>query len=483
MSDSNITTLDPQLVSSKAELSYAYACFERLFLYDKDGNLIKNTQVEDYSVSADGLTYTFILSDGFYWSDGETKITANDFAFGLKRAILQETKAPFAKLLSSISGFDEVHYNNASVDSKLGISSTENKLTINLKAKNDAFLHSLAHPVSAPCNEEFFISTKGKYGLDTKNIITNGAYYISKLNKDDSSLTLRKSRESKNLPTATLDYAKIIFNASADSVTDSAKEDTYNIYNSTEDVFKRYTEGKSNTYDSFDTTYGLYMSNDLISGKINIAEMLTLDIDKSTLLINLPDYCKDAKNLIPSDLICDGKSFEKTDVNLNYSSYNKEKALQIRGNNKETFEKLSKLNLYYPDTSVCKTYASLISQTWQKDLNAYINIQPYKESELSKILNPKEQTSVLAIIPIKSTDGTAGGVSAYFEKLNSPIFQNAGETASQISNAQQSLVNSCTLYPLFECANRYIYDDKIDFVSFISHSGIVDFRYIAKIKN
>ena len=61
MSDSNITTLDPQLVSSKAELSYAYACFERLFLYDKDGNLIKNTQVEDYSVSADGLAYTFIL--------------------------------------------------------------------------------------------------------------------------------------------------------------------------------------------------------------------------------------------------------------------------------------------------------------------------------------------------------------------------------------------------------------------------------------
>ena len=482
MSDSNITTLDPQLVSTKAELSYAYACFERLFLYDEDGNLIKNTQVEEHTVSADGLTYTFILSDGFYWSDTETKITANDFAFGLRRAILQETKAPFAKLLSSISGFDEVHYNKAPTD-KLGISSNENKLIINLKEKNDAFLYSLAHPVSSPCNEDFFISTKGKYGLDTKNIITNGAYYISKLNKDDSSLTLRKSRESKNLPLATLDYAKIIFNATADSVTDSAKEDTYNIYNSTEDVFKSYTEGKSSVYDNFDTTYGLYMSNDLVSNEINIPQMLTLDIDKSTLLINLPDYCKDAKNLIPSDLICDGKSFKETGVQLSYSSYNKEKALQNRGKNKKTFEKLSKLNLYYPDNSVCKTYALLISQTWQRDLNAYINIQPYKESELSKILTPKEQTPVLAIIPIKSTDGTASGISVYFEKLNSQIFKDAGETAQQISNDQQLLVNQHTLYPLFECANRYIYDKKIDFISFISHSGIVDFRYIKKIKN
>ena len=45
MSDSNITTLDPQLVSSKAELSYAYACFERLFLYfglmHPSGNLLR----------------------------------------------------------------------------------------------------------------------------------------------------------------------------------------------------------------------------------------------------------------------------------------------------------------------------------------------------------------------------------------------------------------------------------------------------------
>ena len=475
MTDTKISTFDPQLASTKAELSYAYNCFDCLFGYDKDGNLIKNPILNEYSVSDDGLTYTFTLYNDTFWNDTEILVTAADFEFGLKRAVAKETKASFAGLLSAVSGFDEV--NQGGDTSELGVSSSGKVLTIKLSKKDDGFLNALAHPISAPCNEEYFVGTKGKYGLDIEHILSNGPYFVKSVNENDSSITMH-SVDERDMP---LNYVKIIFNAAPEDITLAAKENTYNIYTSSDDIFLKYTEGKGNTYDLYDTTYCLYASENLETDDVDIAKMLFSDIDKSTLSINLTDYAKNTDSIIASDLNIGAELYKEIDKSIEISTYDKPKSLELRGNDKETFDYLSDLVLYYPNNSVAKTYASLVTQTWQKDLNAYINIQPYDISDLDAVLNPEDEDQpVLAIIPVTSSDFTAKGAINNLSNYNIGVTGVDYYNADGIASYQQTLIDNYTLYPLFETATRYITDGKISFMNFTSYGGVIDFRYLTK---
>ncbi len=462
MTDSDITTTDPQLVSTKAELSFAYACYDRLYTFDKNGKLTNGRQVSDVKVSSDEKTYTFTLSDGFYWSDGETPVTAEDYAFGIKRALQSLTEAPYAGLLSSIRS----------------VSADKNRLTINLSTADKVIKYALSHPVSAPCNSKFFNSTKGKYGLSKDTIITNGAFHIYSWDTDEGIMSLRRSSADKTAGNPSLSYARIYYGADNNELIASAKEDTYNIYSSDSDVFREYTVGKAGKIDSFETTYCLYASDNMNKSNIDIAAMLIYDIDRDSLSINLPDYCRSAESIVPSDLLSEETAYSKSHKALNLAGYNKENAVKLRGDDKKTFDYLSKITLYYPDFSAAKTYASLITQTWQRDLNAYINPVAYKESDLSSILNTDEDTPVLAIIPIKSNDSTADGAVKYLMDIG--LINQSVKTDADITAVQQSLVNSNRLYPLFEASYRFFTDEKITAVSLIPYSGVIDFRYITK---
>lgn len=57
--------------------------FESLVSFDSDGNIVP-WLASDYTISDDGLTYTFTLRDGVKFSDG-TALTANDVVFSLQR--------------------------------------------------------------------------------------------------------------------------------------------------------------------------------------------------------------------------------------------------------------------------------------------------------------------------------------------------------------------------------------------------------------
>ncbi len=58
-----------------------------LTAYDKNSRL-HGLAAESWSVSGDGLTWTFVLRDSLVWSDG-APLTSRDFAFALERAVSQ----------------------------------------------------------------------------------------------------------------------------------------------------------------------------------------------------------------------------------------------------------------------------------------------------------------------------------------------------------------------------------------------------------
>ncbi|MEM8758225.1 MAG: peptide ABC transporter substrate-binding protein [Planctomycetota bacterium] len=104
----SISTLDPQRMSWMQDLRVARLLYEPLVRLD---TLHENYEVipgvaERWEVSDDQTVYTFHLRDDAKWSNGEP-VTAQQFVYSWRRALLPETASDYAKLFQSIKGADE----------------------------------------------------------------------------------------------------------------------------------------------------------------------------------------------------------------------------------------------------------------------------------------------------------------------------------------------------------------------------------------
>ena len=96
---------------------------------------------EDWTVSDDGLTYTFTLRDN-HWSDGEP-VTAGDYLYAIQRQTTPDNAWPLATDLYSIAGFEEVFTGEADM-SALGVQAPDDKtLVITLDTPDAAFLSNV----------------------------------------------------------------------------------------------------------------------------------------------------------------------------------------------------------------------------------------------------------------------------------------------------------------------------------------------------
>jgi oligopeptide transport system substrate-binding protein len=95
-------TLDPQRISQAHEFRIAQDLFEGLTTEGPDGALMPGVATS-WSVSADGLTWTFRLRPDARWSDGAL-LTANDFVFAFQRAVDPSRPSPAADVFLPIKG-------------------------------------------------------------------------------------------------------------------------------------------------------------------------------------------------------------------------------------------------------------------------------------------------------------------------------------------------------------------------------------------
>lgn len=98
-----VHSLDPQRMSWLQDFRIADALYEGLVNYDNDTFEIVPGVAETWSVSPDGLTYTFHLRDNAKWSNGDP-VTAQDFAYSWRRALFPDTVAGYADLFFKIKG-------------------------------------------------------------------------------------------------------------------------------------------------------------------------------------------------------------------------------------------------------------------------------------------------------------------------------------------------------------------------------------------
>ena len=104
----DVTTLDPQRMSWMQDLRVARLLYEplvRLDVLSDDYHIIPGV-AESWDVSDDLTEYTFHLRDNAKWSNGDP-VTAHDFVYSWRRALLPETAADYTALFQNIDGAKE----------------------------------------------------------------------------------------------------------------------------------------------------------------------------------------------------------------------------------------------------------------------------------------------------------------------------------------------------------------------------------------
>ena len=162
-----------------------------LFENDQYGNL-KPSVAENWSVSQDGLTYTYKIRKGIKWytSDGEeyANVTAKDFVTGLKHAADTNSEAIYL-LQNSVKGLND-YLSGANKDfSNVGIKAVDDyTLQYTLSQPEPYWNSKLTYSVTWPVNGDF-LKSKGKdFGksTDPTSILYNGPYLLKALTTKSS---------------------------------------------------------------------------------------------------------------------------------------------------------------------------------------------------------------------------------------------------------------------------------------------------------
>jgi oligopeptide transport system substrate-binding protein len=98
-----IFTLDPQRMSWLQDFRMAYALYEGLVRWNNDDFSLEPAAATAWEISPDGLTYTFTLRADARWSNGEP-VTAHDFVYTWRRALLPDTAADYSNMFFVIEG-------------------------------------------------------------------------------------------------------------------------------------------------------------------------------------------------------------------------------------------------------------------------------------------------------------------------------------------------------------------------------------------
>lgn len=185
------SSLDPALTITNDGMIMLANSFEGLMTYDTDGSVIPGC-AESYTVSDDGLVYTFTLRDNLKWSNG-APLDANDFVYSWTRAADIDTAADYSYLYEILANgrYDSNGYFIGLGDGAVVAGDDGKTLTVTLNAPCPYFIDLCAFSGFFPVYEPVVTAnnpdgiTPGGWAVDAnENYVSNGAYKLQSWDHD-----------------------------------------------------------------------------------------------------------------------------------------------------------------------------------------------------------------------------------------------------------------------------------------------------------
>ena len=394
----NPDTLDPQLAENDSAMTVLTNLFEGLLVLDANGAL-QNGVAESYQISEDQKRYVFQLRQDSYWYQAfgdepdEEKtfgkaaavaVTAHDFEFAFRRLFDFNYDAPNAAAFSCLANARKILDHSLS-PSQLGVKAiSDYELEFTLDYPNSGFLLLLTSCAALPCNQAYFESTKGRYGLDEESIIGNGSFSMNrwlydeygKYNVIQLTRNLLNHQVERVLPTdlnffiekTDADAAKIFTNGVADC------------YVSTQNTL--INSANYHAESAYSLTLGLIANPDSHFANENVLGAMAMTLDRSVFPDCEPDI-QPACGILPPAVRLLNKSCRELIADSAYQTYDPPEADRLYH---KALRKLRIPELEEGKILVCAgmmdyTVLHDVIQRWGSELDLHFSIEEVPERE------------------------------------------------------------------------------------------------------
>ena len=498
----NPDTLDPQLADNASAMTVLCNLFEGLLVLDADGKL-QNGGAESYEISEDQLRYTFRLrkdsfwyqsraEDGAFGKEAAVPVTAQDYVFAFQRLFSFSYEAPNRAAFACIKNAQKI-MDHGLAPSNIGVRAlSDYELEFELDYPNNGFLLLLTSCAAMPCNEAFFESTKGRYGLDEDSVIGNGSFSLQRWLYDPYGMynVIQLTRNVLNHETRRVMPSEVNLyieetDADAERIFTAGNADCY-VTTQNSLIGKADYHAESD----YSLTLGLIANPESHFADENVLSALSLTLDRS----QYPDGGNDlrpASGILPPAVSLLNKSCRELIADSAYQTYDPPEADRL---DHKAMRRLLISELEEGKVMVCAgmmDYSVLRSvfELWTAELDLHMTIEEVPESEYESRLRSGDY--MLALYGISGAYHDAAAVLEQF--ITDPVLHCSGkskvrsllERAAAVPNLSDSvelyrqaeaeiLADHCFI-PLFYKQRYLICKNGVSDVVFNPFSGQVRF--------
>jgi ABC-type oligopeptide transport system substrate-binding subunit len=307
-------SLDPQLNNATDGATVIQHTFVGLTAKNEKNEVVPAI-AKDWSVSTDGLTWTFNLRDDAVWTDGKP-VTAEDFVYAWRRAVDPETESEYAYQAWYIKNGEKITSGEAAVDT-LGVKAINSKtLEVVLEAPSAYFTQLTAFPTLYPVREDIVKANPEGWANDPATFVCNGPYKLTKFELKNE-IVLEKNEtfyDAAKLPGEKLVFKLTDDDAAALSAFKTGELDICESFPS-EEIEAMKAEGKFNV-EPIVGTYFFCVNVESKDGNPDILldakfrKALALAIDREYVIEVVQNNALPAYAFVPAGMVdADGKDF------------------------------------------------------------------------------------------------------------------------------------------------------------------------------
>lgn len=490
-------TLDPQIASDTPSLIVIQALYEGLVRLDKSDKTFSGVAAS-WTNNSDSTEFTFNLRKNAKWTDEEkSPVTAHDFVYAFRRALDPQTGSSTCSRMFCIKNAKKVNSGELSPE-QLGVTAKDDyTLVVKLEYSYPDFPKLTANAVFMPCNEKFFTSSSGRYGLDRAYILSNGPFQIDGKYgwEHDKYLNLKRSStyagEKKPLPsnvdfsigskkTDVSDPVAALENSTVDAIAVSASQ-----------ADKAAAAGCTLT--SFeDTTWGLcFNTKSNVMKNLKIRQAFLQSLDRTKVLSHLPENVSPANDIILPSAELSGKNYRSAAGGSFYLKQDANASVTLSQGLKElNLSEMESVTVLCPDDSNAKLMLNEMIVAWNTQFHSYFNMETLSDDALTaRVKSGDYQIAVYPVTPenenlfsvlprfcSNSSDNPAKLSDTKYDALiSSAESKNEKDAAAVYASAEKYLNQQAIFYPLYYGKHFYASAKGVTGIVFHAYQGGIDF--------
>ena len=374
-------TLDPNMNNYASSSNVLLNLFTGLYQYSADGSGVEPACAESYTVSDDGLTYTFKLKEGLKWSDG-SPLTAADFEYSWKRELKQETASTAAWQLYYIKNGEA--YNNGQCEAdEVGVKAIDDTtLEVVLNNPTPYFVNLTAANNFAPVKKEA-VEGAEVWTKSAETYVCNGPFMMGEI-KPQEGYTLVKNPNYVFADTVALDGVEMIFIEQAEaalSAYNAGDVDAMSGGSIETQAMTQYDGSEElHSYDLIGTSYYDFNCEKEYMTK-EVRKALSMAITRDTInQVAVPSKPKSAYAFVPYGIpYADETDDFRTKVGNNLVTEDVEAAKQLLADaGYPNGEGLPTLRLIITNTKENKDKAQILQALWKENLGVNVEIMTFE---------------------------------------------------------------------------------------------------------